>query len=244
MYESLPSIDISSLQERVYQSLRQALLSGHFKPGDTMSIRKIAESFGTSAMPVREALKRLMAEKVLIQSPNRQIRVTPFDSRLHEEFVRIRMRLEGYAAERAALVRDIAVVDRLVEANAAMIAAAKASRSDEALEANQTFHFEIYRAAGYSQLVDILENLWLRTGPYLATIGEKPANLPKFFENGHRCHLRAIDAIIARDGKAARHAIALDIRTATLFLRKNYDPQKPSRSPVATPHEPVEATSA
>jgi DNA-binding GntR family transcriptional regulator len=226
MYESLPTIDVSSLQERVYQSLRQALLSGHFRPGDAMSIRKLAESLGTSAMPVREALKRLMAEKVLVQSPNRQIRVTPFDPQLHEEFVRIRMRLEGYAAERAALMRRPGLVERLEELNAEMIEAAEASHSDRALEANQAFHFEIYRAAGYSQLVDILENLWLRTGPFLATIGQRPVNLPKFFRNGHVCHLRAIAAIVDHNGLAARRAIALDIRTATLFLRKNFDPQK------------------
>ncbi|TBW37345.1 GntR family transcriptional regulator [Siculibacillus lacustris] len=242
MYDSLPSVDVSSLQERVYQSLRQALLSGHFKPGDILSIRKLAESLGTSAMPVREALKRLMAEKVLVQSPNRQIRVTPFDPRLHEEFVRIRMRLEGYAAERAALMRDPVVIPRLEVLNVEMIEAALASQSDAALEANQKFHFEIYRATGYPQLVDILENLWLRTGPFLATIGERPANLPKFFENGFQCHKRAIAAILARDGKAARHAIALDIRAGTLFLRKNYDPLRPSRSPVGSPFESFEGS--
>ena len=233
MYDSLPTIDVSSLQERVYQSLRQALLTGHFRPGDAMSIRKLADTFGVSPMPVREALKRLMAEKVLVQSSNRQIRVTPYDPALHEEFVRIRMKLEGYAAERAALVRPDSLIGRLGELNAAMIEAADASRPDLALEANQGFHFEVYRAAGYPQLVDILENLWLRTGPYLATIEQKStdrvgsdrrqAALLKFFQNGHQCHLRAIDAITRRDGRAASRAIALDIRTATLFLRKNND---------------------
>lgn len=225
MYDSLPSIDVSSLQERVYQSLRHALLTGHFQPGEPISIRKLADSLGTSPMPVREALKRLMAEKVLVQSSSRQIRVTPFDPKLHEEFVRIRMEIEGYAAERAARVRDDGLPDRLRAHNAAMVEAIGQRRADLALAANQAFHFEIYRAAGYPQLVEILENLWLRTGPFLATIGREPDNLASFFGNGHRFHLRAIEAITARDGKKARRAIALDIRVGTMFLIKAYVPQ-------------------
>lgn len=230
MYDSLPSIDVSSLQERVYQGLRRALLTGHFQPGEPISIRKLAESLGTSPMPVREALKRLMAEKVLVQSSSRQIRVTPFDPKLHEEFVRIRMEIEGYAAERAARIRDAGLVGRLRAFNGAMVEAAGQSRAAAALAANQAFHFEIYRAAGYPQLVDMIENLWLRTGPFLGTIGRKPANLVTFFGNGHRFHLRAIEAIAAGDGKKARRAIALDIRTGTMFLRKIYDARDATRS--------------
>ncbi|MDC7785674.1 GntR family transcriptional regulator [Rhodoplanes sp. TEM] len=235
MYDSLPSIDVSSLQERVYQGLRMALLSGHFQPGEPISIRKLAESLGTSPMPVREALKRLMAEKVLVQSSNRQIRVTPFDPQLHGEFVRIRMEIEGYAAERAARIRDAGLVDRLRQANAGMVEAARRSDTAAALAANQAFHFEIYRAAGYSQLVDMIENLWLRTGPFLGTIGRKPVNLETFFGNGHHFHVRAIEAIAARDGKKARRAIALDIRTGTMFLRKIYDPLDATRSAAERP---------
>ncbi|WP_170149586.1 GntR family transcriptional regulator [Rhodoplanes roseus] len=239
MYDSLPSIDVSSLQERVYQSLRQALLTGHFQPGEPISIRKLADSLGTSPMPVREALKRLMAEKVLVQSSNRQIRVTPFDPKLHEEFVRIRMEIEGYAAERAARIHDAGLVDRLREIDAGMVEAAGQSRTAAALAANQAFHFEIYRAAGYPQLVDMIENLWLRTGPFLGTIGRTPVNLATFFGNGHHFHGRAMAAIAARDGRKARRAIALDIRTGTMFLRKVYDPQGTARAVNGGPATPA-----
>ena len=225
MYDYLPSIDISTLQERVYQNLRLALLKGLFQPGDTISIRKLADALGTSAMPVREALKRLIAEKALMQLPNRQIRVTPFNPQLHEEYVRIRMQLEGYAAERAAMVREPKLVDRLKELDFEMVQAATQGRIDAALAANHAFHFEVYRTTGYSQLVDILESLWLRTGPFLATIGQKPAHALTFFQNGHRFHTRVIKAMIAHDGLDARRAIALDIRTATMLLRKLYEPQ-------------------
>ncbi|NVO15785.1 MAG: GntR family transcriptional regulator [Rhodoplanes sp.] len=228
MYDCLPSIDVSTLQERVYQSLRLAFLRGHFQPGDQISIRKLADALGTSPMPVREALKRLMAEKAVEQSSNRQIRVAPFNSQVHQEFVRIRMQLEGYAAERAVRLRDAGLVAKLADINQQMLAAAKAGQIDAALTGNHSFHFEIYRTTGYSQLVDILESLWMRTGPFLATIHQKPAHAVRFFENGHRFHARVIEAIKAQDVKAARRAIALDIRTGTMFLSKIYEPKEPA----------------
>jgi DNA-binding GntR family transcriptional regulator len=225
MYDHLASVDVTSLQERVYQSLRLSLLKGHFLPGDAISIRKLADALGTSAMPVREAVKRLTAEKALVQFPNRQIRVAPFNPQLHEEYVRIRIQLEGYAAERAIRAHSAGLVERLKELNAAMLDAANLGEIEAALAANHAFHFEICREAGYSQLIEILENLWVRTGPVLAMIGRTPADVTKLFENGHKCHARAIEAIVDGDAKAARRAIALDLRAATMRLRKIYDPQ-------------------
>ena len=227
MYDNLASIDVTSLQEKVYQSVRLALLKGHFQPGDTISIRKLAEALGTSAMPVREALKRLIAEKALVQSSSRQILVTPFDPQRHEEFIRIRMKLEGFAAERAAMVRDAGLVDRLAELNSAMNESAKQSKFEEALAANYDFHFEVYRAAGYPQLVEILESLWVRAGPYLTMLGNlKPANALKSFDNGYKAHARVITAMANRDSKEARRGIALDLRMATLYSREIYATQR------------------
>ena len=223
MYDRLPSIDVSTLQERVYQSLRLALLRGQFLPGDVVSIRKVANALGTSAMPVREALKRLLAERALVQSSDRLIRVTPYDLREHEEFIRIRIQLEGYAAERAALVnRDASLIDRLAVHDLAMTESANQLQVEAALAANHAFHFEIYQAAGYPQLVDILASLWLRTGPFLATVRRNPVEAVTFFGNGHTFHAQAMAAIVSRDRKAARRAIAMDIRLATKWLRKNY----------------------
>jgi DNA-binding GntR family transcriptional regulator len=233
MYDRLPSIDVSTLQERVYQTLRRALLTGHFVPGDVVSIRKLANELGTSAMPVREALKRLIAERALVQSSDRLIRIAPYDQKLHDEYIRIRIQIDGYAAERAAMAaNDRSLVDRLAEHDFMMVESAKQLKVEEALAANYAFHFELYGAAGHRQLVDILESLWLRTGPFLATIRRKPEEAIAFFEYGHIFHGRAMAAVANRDGKAARRAVAMDIRTATMWLRKHYsaDDAGPSRN--------------
>ena len=78
MPESSPAPDNSSLSDRVYAALRLALLSGKFMPGETLSLRTLAASLGTSPMPVRAAVQRLIAEKALVQTASRAIMVAPF----------------------------------------------------------------------------------------------------------------------------------------------------------------------
>ena len=84
-------------------------------------------------------------------------------------------------------------------------------------------HFAIYEAAGYPELLEMISNLWLRAGPFVATAQQKPIDALRLFETGFRAHARIIEAISARDRKGARFALALDIRSATNWLRKNYD---------------------
>src|SRR5215208_3980695 len=69
----LPKLQRNTLNEAVYQQLKQALMTGRIAPGSTMTIRSLAASFGVSLMPVREALRRLLAEHVLVLQPNRSV---------------------------------------------------------------------------------------------------------------------------------------------------------------------------
>src|SRR5688572_6772507 len=103
MDDRVRPIDISTMQERVYQELRHALYQGRFMPGEVLTIRSLAVALGTSPMPVREAIQRLVSEKALVQMPNRTTRVAELTAGEFDEWTRIRMEIEGYAAQRAAL---------------------------------------------------------------------------------------------------------------------------------------------
>ena len=59
----LAPVDRGTIQQRVYQQLREALMKGRFAPGDVVTLRSLADAFGTSAMPVREAVRQLVAER-------------------------------------------------------------------------------------------------------------------------------------------------------------------------------------
>src|SRR5262245_13315456 len=62
-----------NLEDAAYAQMRQALIDGRFSPGQTFTIRALAQAFGTSPMPVRDALKRLVAERGLDLLRNRSV---------------------------------------------------------------------------------------------------------------------------------------------------------------------------
>ena len=222
MRSELSPVDLSTVQEKVYQSLRLALLKGQFFPGEQVSIRSLANALGTSPMPVREAVKRLVAEKGLEQSSDRLLRVASYVGSVHEEYIRIRIQVEGFATEKACQSDDPLLIDRLKQHNKSMFDALHSSNLESALEANQAFHFEIYKAATYPQLLDIISNLWLRTGPILAISRHDKDFFQKIFDIGYRVHNEAIEAIARRDRASAKRAIALDIKAAHLSIRRYY----------------------
>jgi len=78
-----------TLQEQVYQALRNRLMVGGMTAGQSLTVRELAQQMGTSPMPVREAVKRLVAEKALEQSSDRLLRVASYVSNVHEEYIRI-----------------------------------------------------------------------------------------------------------------------------------------------------------
>ena len=73
----IEKIDQSKLRESAYSSLRDAFLRGEFAPGDVVSLRNLADMLGTSMTPVREAVRRLVAEGALMDTPSRTLVVPP-----------------------------------------------------------------------------------------------------------------------------------------------------------------------
>ena len=110
MNSKIAPVDLTTLQERVYRELREALYQGRLTAGGSLTIRGLSSALGTSEMPVREALKRLLAERILVQAPNRTFLIMPMTaSRLHE-LIKIRITVEGMAVRLAAAAGSQALV--------------------------------------------------------------------------------------------------------------------------------------
>src|SRR5271163_3805682 len=90
-------IEYRTLNDRAYGELRKGLISGTFRPGQVLVIRTLAEAYGISTTPVREALQRLVAERLLEMQSNRSIAVPYLSVEKFVELVRIRTALEGLA---------------------------------------------------------------------------------------------------------------------------------------------------
>lgn len=225
MLDTITPVDsVPTLQEQVYEKLKSALLGGEFQPGQPLSLMALAKMVGTSRMPVRDALNQLVAEQALVKTPDRLIRVAPFTREICDEHIRIRMPLEGLAAQRVCRSPErLQLAQRLQAINERMLEATNENNIRKAVEANKEFHFSIYEESRYPQLLQMISHMWLRTGPFMATAQRRPSGARQLFGTGFKFHNRVIAAITKADARAARYALSADIRTATYWLQRNYD---------------------
>ena len=208
-----------TLADQVYGDLKEILLSGRAAPGERFTLRGLAGAIGTSAMPVREAVSRLVAENALEVLPNRAVRVPLMPRARFQELRLIRCSLEGLATEiavREASDAEIAEVERFERLFAAERDKPQPDGA-EAMRHNKDLHFALYRAAHLPTLFQMIEGLWLQIGPVL--------NLdfragPERVRQGeaHIRHAAMVAALKARDPAAARTALVADIWSAGDFI--------------------------
>ena len=108
------------MRVRVYGALARGLMAGMFKPGEAVTLRTLAKRLGTSAMPVREAVSRLIAERALVLLPNRSVIVPRMSRARFTELTETRQILEGMVAEAACARATPALLRKLTEINDAM----------------------------------------------------------------------------------------------------------------------------
>jgi len=99
---AISAVGRETLNDRVYRELKKSIMSGAFKPGSELKLRSVAEALGTSLMPVRDAMRRLVAERALEMRPSRTIAIPVPSADQFLEIRAIRLLLEGEAVTRAA----------------------------------------------------------------------------------------------------------------------------------------------
>ncbi len=99
----------------VYKAIKNNILTGHFRPGDWIREREIKEMMGVSSTPVREALRMLVQEGVLVSVPHKGVHVKNFSKKELQDFYELRAEIEGLAAELAAQRRTEAQLNEMKE---------------------------------------------------------------------------------------------------------------------------------
>jgi DNA-binding GntR family transcriptional regulator len=204
------------VQDHIVAQLHRGLMIGAFVPGQTISLRKLANHFGVSAMPVREAVNQLVAANVLEMLPNRTVCVPRMTASRFEELARVRQALEGMAAEMAGSRATPQLVRRLERINAELLRAIDARDILTSLTKNQQFHFTLYEAARSEMLTPLIEPLWLQAGPimYFSLISpDTPWDAS--------AHGDVIEALREGDAVGVRRAIERDIRVTAAYLLKS-----------------------
>ncbi|MEW6254374.1 MAG: GntR family transcriptional regulator [Pseudomonadota bacterium] len=208
-----------TLADQVYGDLKELLLAGRAAPGERFTLRGLAGAIGTSAMPVREAVSRLVAENALEVLPNRAVRVPLMSRARFEELRLIRASLEGLAAATAAAqasadeIADIVRFERLFAAEREEAQ----PNGPRAMDNNKQLHFALYRAAHLPTLFQMIEGLWLQIGPVLnLDFCASPDRVRQ--GEAHIHHAALIRALQARDQDGARAALVADIWSAGDFI--------------------------
>jgi len=203
-----------NLQDQLYQRIREGLLAGRFQPGERLKIRDLAAEWGTSPMPVRAALQRLVAEGALEGEPQRSVRVPPMTRERYQNIFQVRLGLEGLAVELAIPRLTPADLAELRDCVMRMDQAIEQRQIQAYLDANSQFHLRLYGACGNPVLLRSIESLWLQIGPFfnrLFTGADLSLRLNDF-------HEEAFAAIAAGDAKAARQAMEQDLSYFARFL--------------------------
>jgi DNA-binding GntR family transcriptional regulator len=200
--------------ELVYRQLKDQIVSGDLAPGSRLIELGIAADFGVSRTPVREALKRLAAENLVLADPSRGMIVHAPDAGEIEDVFVVRQALDGLAARLAAhritpteLSRLRVIVDTMREAIAS-------GRREQIIIANQRFHDVIYSAAGNEALARVASDL----RDFVRRFTTLPFASPDRVEHVLAEHEAVLDALQRHDPEAAQAASNAHLEAAREYL--------------------------
>lgn len=212
----LARIDFQSMQSKVYEEIRSALMRGSFEPGQKVSTRGLAGMLGTSDMPVRAALGRLLAEGALVRNSNGTFAVPVISRRRFREVMEIRALLEGEATSRACGRVSDEGFARLRECSEGLDAAINHNDIEAYLEFNQGLKFSVYEFCPSNTLIAHIQLLWLQAGPFLRHLNK---DLRKMVTANF--HNDVIAGLQNRDCKSSGAAMSRDILAGMEFLLEN-----------------------
>jgi DNA-binding GntR family transcriptional regulator len=194
----------TSLRERVAESLRAALVSGRMVPGTTYSIPALAEQFGVSATPVREAMLDLVNEGIVAAVPNKGFRVVELSEAELDQITELRRLLEVPTVGALAGAVDRASIKRLRGLASAVSDAARRADVVGYVEADRELHLALLGEAGNPRLVEMVGRLRDQSRLY----GLEQLAADGVLVDSADEHLRLIDALESGDRRAAERVMA------------------------------------
>ena len=185
-----------------YEFLRERILSGELAPGQKLTLSSLAQLLGTSHMPVREAVLKLEQEDLVELTPHTGMRVTPLRPMDVRELFQVRAALEGLAARLACQNITNKVIAELQDKHNRFELCFRAEDFPGMADANWGFHQIILEAAGNSQLVRGLDDIWAKCFRFRAGY----RLIPGRSESTVREHNAILECLRRRDEEGAARA--------------------------------------
>jgi DNA-binding GntR family transcriptional regulator len=208
---------ISSV-DRVHQALRERILSGQYAPGSRLILKRLSQEHGLSFIPIREAMQRLEAERLVVTETNRGARVAEISIADMRDIYETRVVIEQHAIREAIPRMGADALDRANHALTEMQERFDAGDERAAFVAHERFHFTLYESAGSPWTMHVIRQLWASAGRYLrlaATVRPAPAE----FVAEHRA---IYEAVAAGDIDLAVERLTENLRTTERLLTETY----------------------
>ena len=216
MPEITPTTRDGAASARIAEALRRAILSGEHEPGERIVQEDLAERYGGSRIPVREALRQLETEGLVRLVANTGAWVQSLTLAQCSEVYQTRERLEPLLLRHSAEYLTDDVIQTLHGLAQRM---ETAEDIEEFLELDRQFHFATYQAEGTHVLRDLVTRLWNTTQPYRrAYTGLVDDEHMRIFHDDHHMLVSAL-----RDGdmKLAEQVVAIHIRRTRVNLERH-----------------------
>lgn len=225
MVQHLKQIPIDSykpLRDVVVESIRQAIISGQFPPGMRLMELQLAEEMGVSRTPVREAIRKMELEGLVVMIPRRGAYVADISIKDINEVYEVRTALDVLSAGLAAERIDKSEIQEMRELLAEEAALVEARDYPKIIDNDTAFHDVIYRASGNTLCMNIISNL----REQITAIRGRSMPYPGRVEIMLKEHRAIFDAIAAGKVEKAQEAVRTHMENAEQTLLKVIKEQK------------------
>jgi len=185
--------------DKLISDIRNEVSSGILKPGDQLEVTALAERFGVSRTPIREAIRTLVESGVLETRPRKGSFVRVLSAKQLLDLFQVAAELEGMACRLAALSLTKENVEAIESGLAKCTQAAEFQNNVEYAMANLDFHTAIHNASGNDWLIEQLRQLQINLNSYRTMPYEIRGRLKKSTDE----HKIICDAILSGDGEHA-----------------------------------------
>jgi DNA-binding GntR family transcriptional regulator len=211
----LSAVDERLASARIADQIRSAVLSGEMRPGTRIRQEWLAAEFGASRIPVREALKQLENEGLVMLAPNRGAWIADVNSEESIEVYKIREVVEPLAIHES--VPNLTEVD-IAALEATVRDLERVTTLEDYIQLDREFHLRTYSGARMPRLLAMVERFWNSTQHFRRRfVKETFARDGLPFSDPQ--HLMLMDTIRGRDAEGARAVVGLHIRRTRLLIQ-------------------------
>jgi DNA-binding GntR family transcriptional regulator len=205
--------------DRVYEALREKILSGVYAPGSRLILSRLANEHEMSFIPVREALQRLEGERMVRSERNRGATVTELSIDDMRDIYETRLILEDAAIRAATAAIDERQLERAERALEGMRVNFLDGHDRQAYAWHQEFHFALYEPAGSAWTLHLIRLLWSSAERYMRLAASVRPEAEQFVAE----HAEILRAVQAGDADEAAERLADNLRTTARLLGDTYE---------------------